>query len=258
MACRELHPKANTSGQALPDSEQRYMAVAAWLQPAADSVGPSQRSGDPGSSQTADAQPADDAQAACAQQVSGQHSTGAHAHRRGSAACKQDGGTVDRQLSEPLPGGCCLVLVASSDAKLQLLRLDMSARRWAAVCHLGFHLSPLLSLHHMQHAAAHCQHDEPQHSPGGAKHLTISESIAGCSRDLQLAFSGGTDGSVALWDLTCASKAQLQSEHLQPIWGQHGWHQSGVNALTSSAGAAFDLASAGTYTPHLVTSNAIY
>ena len=265
VPCRELRPKANTSGQASLDSEQRFMALAAWVKPAgkrrdsgllsAPQQQQQQQSSTPVSSLSLSsghaaraAQRSASTAQQCAPPVTGDHagdstvqaphqyadgqpphsSTGVHQgialpHADDSAAR----GAVQARPTPGLPAeSSCWVLAASSDACLQLLHLQLPSRMRFRSCQLVFHRYPVLCLQYLHGCFGLA-------SSSGSGKIEASSCAAKKSTSIELAFSGGTDGSLAVWDLTHLPEQPSGSDgrHLQPELAVPRWHQSGVNAL---------------------------
>ncbi|KAK9704720.1 hypothetical protein RND81_07G007200 [Saponaria officinalis] len=86
----------------------------------------------------------------------------------------------------------CFVVVACSDATLILRALVLPYRYWFDVASLAHLSSPVLTLQHAVH---------PFHFPNQGSVMT---------KNMYMAISGSTDGSIAFWDLTERVEAFLQ------------------------------------------------
>lgn len=146
------------------------------------------------------------------------------------AAGLDDGGGA---LLPPLPP-VAFVLAASADAVLCLLACRLSAARparpqpaWPLAAALQYHSAPVLCLQYLRLEA---------HDPTAATAAPASV--------VHLAFTGSTDGSVAVWDLTPAvlqyrdgstAAAAAAAPTLRPALVLPRAHQSGVNGLSAVA-----------------------
>ena len=124
----------------------------------------------------------------------------------------------------PFPGArpeslhfVAFLVVASSDASLRLIAFESKNKSWRVVCNLDHHHAPVLSLRY------ECLHfdssRDPQRAAGSkdaaldnrpgpaspeAEGSTFSLAPGAGSQCLHLVVSGGTDGSIAVWDVTAA------------------------------------------------------
>lgn len=111
----------------------------------------------------------------------------------------------------------------------------LQARRqaWTSLAELRHHTCPAISLAHL---------------PGDATGLHAGHPAAESASGRQLLFSGGTDGGIAIWDVSTAVAAAadrssdaaacaggaLAVAQLAPVTVLQGVHQSGVNSLAAA------------------------
>ena len=202
-------------------SDQRYLAISAFLWPH---------------------QPSRLADAACEPAVT-EPRAGSTAAADGTASGGRQGGGAPPQPPQPPCLPLVFVAAAASDASLELLCTDLSARRrqgassrlqqWHVAAALRHHARPVLCT---AHAALPATADGP---------------VASSRRQRHLVCSGSTDGSVAVWDVThaaAAAAAAAPSAHAQwqqpqgqlppelpPLLALEGVHQSGVNDVALAA-----------------------
>ena len=93
-------------------------------------------------------------------------------------------------------------------------------RRWEAVATLNHHSCPVLCLTTLAMAPS------TQQAGGSPGHVSMQ-------RRRRLVFSGATDGSLAVWDLSPAALAAAAGP-LQPLLSMPCAHQSGVNAVSAA------------------------
>ena len=198
-AGRGFRPKPNAAGETDAESDQRILALAAWQQPQ---------------------QPERTA--------------------AGTEGAKQ-------AAQHALMAADAWVLVADSAVQLELLRFDRSGGSFTTAMRLVHHTSPALSLHHLLllppvgqprtelHAAASPMLPELAGPDPGRRHSQVQDAGAACS----LAFSGDTQGSLAVWQLSSYAQLQGGAQKLppavQPLLALPGWHQSGINAIHACA-----------------------
>lgn len=105
--------------------------------------------------------------------------------------------------------------------------LQVEECSWGSAAQLHHHSHPVLSVASLQLDAASLPASQPD--------LSTLDSRA-CASSMTLAFSGATDGGVAVWDLTQLSEGYQPSSSplpsLQPVRVLPGLHQSGVNAMS--------------------------
>ena len=103
---------------------------------------------------------------------------------------------------------------------------DMSAcpllLRWEPAARLDHHCSPVLSLATLAIAPS------TQQAGSSPEHESLHS-----SRSRRLVFSGATDGSLAVWDLSGVALAAAAGQ-LHPLLAIPGAHQSGVNAISAA------------------------
>lgn len=145
------------------------------------------------------------------------------------------------------------VVSAASNACVRLSILQLANNTWQPAALLVHHTRPVLSLAHVLIAhggACACgDTDGIKHSLAWSPLGVRAPAERSCAEDI--VFTGATDGSIALWDVTSAAcdvpdsatAKSGQGQHrdaaplarLRPVWHTDGSHQSGVNAMAAVA-----------------------
>lgn len=137
------------------------------------------------------------------------------------------------------------VATAASDSAVTLLALDTLDHSWTQLASMTHHCCPVISLAHLPSPSPPSAHRQPftvsKTRPGDAREDV--RHIGAPAHQQHLLFSGATDGSIAVWDVSavvsssqsCASgsdKIGTSLQPLQPIMVLPAVHTAGVNAIS--------------------------
>ena len=123
----------------------------------------------------------------------------------------------------------CWVLVADSAAQLQLHTFQQGSGGFSMQAMLTYHSCPVLSLAQLLVEPAPQPAVLNEQQASGNSSAQDGSALGSACR---LAFSGATDGSLAVWDVgSIAAGQQQQQQVVEPLLALPAWHQSGINAL---------------------------